>query len=210
MSRATFDRSQSGNAIVYDIAPIPLSQAKAFGSGPIMLALQTVVIFFLGLIPAFLIGYLFGRASTIVTIVIAIAIPVFFVRWMCRYKAKTMGTRQKARVSIQDDTVRIAREDGAVTVPAKQIRRLLIGNTYDKNCAPDNMVVTTEASTGQVGGAAIRANLDRKLPQFCYSLELQHGNESTLIVDGLDELTASNLLDDMSKDLQMTKDLQMA
>jgi hypothetical protein len=65
------------------------------------------------------------------------------------------------------------------------------------------MIVTSNASAGQVAGAAIRANIDQKLPQFCFSLELQYGNESRLIADGLDELTVSNLLDDMSKDLQM-------
>jgi hypothetical protein len=201
MARANFDRNESDEAIVYDIVPIPVSLARTFGSGPTMLVLQTIVVFFLGLIPAFLLGAVVGGVFTIVAV--AVAIPVFFVRWMRGYQARTLGTRQKAQVSIRDDAVRISRQDGTVTVPVKQIRRLLIGNTYDKNCAPDNMVVTTDASTGQVAGAAIRANLNQKLPQFCFSLELQHGNDSALIVDGLDELTASNLFDDMSRDLQM-------
>lgn len=198
-TRANFDRNESGNAIVYDIVPIPADQIKVFGSGTTTLVLQTIVIFFLGLIPTFLLALAVGFLA----IPVAIAIPVLFWRWSLRHKARSLGTRQKAQVSIQDDTIRISREDGTVTVPAKQIRRLLIGNTYDKNSAPDSMVVTTNPSTGQIAGAAMRANLQQKIPKVCFSLELQHGNESALIVDGLDELTASNLLDDMSKDLQM-------
>ncbi len=203
MTRANYDRNESGTAVVYDIVPIPASEAKAFGSGPVMLVAQTIVIFLLGLIPAFVIGSFFGGLSFLVIVLIAVGIPVFFVRWMRSYKAKTMGTRQKAQVSIQDAAVRISRQGSTVTAPAEQIRRLLIGNTYDKNCAPDITTVTTNASTGQFAGAAIRANVDQKLPQFCFSLELHYGNESTLIADGLDELTASNLLDDMSKDLHL-------
>jgi hypothetical protein len=203
MTRANYDRNQSGNAVVYDIVPIPASKATAFGSGSAMLVGQTIVIFLLGLIPAFVIGSFFGGLSSLVILLIAVAIPVFFVRWMRSYKARTLGTRQEAQVSIQDNAVRISRQDGTVTVPAGKVRRLLIGNTYDKNCAPDPMIVTSNASAGQVAGAAIRANIDQKLPQFCFSLELQYGNESRLIADGLDELTVSNLLDDMSKDLQM-------
>ncbi len=199
MSRANFNRNESGSAIVYDIVPIPADQVKVIGSGTTALVLQTVVIFFLGLIPTFLLALAIG----VFAIPVAIAIPVLFWRWSVRHKSRALGTRQKAQVSIQDDTIRIAREDGTVTVPAKQIRRLLIGNTYDKNRGPDDLIVTTNPSTGQIAGAAMRANLQQKLPKFCFSLELQHGNDTALIVDGLDELTASNLLDDMSKDLQM-------
>jgi hypothetical protein len=198
-TRANFDRNESGNAIVYDIVPIPADQVKVFGSGTTTLVLQTIVVFFLGLIPTFLLAFVVG----IFAIPVAIAIPVLFWRWSRRKIAQLMGTRKKAQVSIQDDALRIAREDGTVTVPAKQIRRLLIGNTYDKNRGPDDLIVTTNPSTGQIAGAAMRANLQQKIPKFCFSLELQHGNDTSLIVDGLDELTANNLLDDMSRDLQM-------
>lgn len=200
MARANYQRNETGNAIVYEVIPIPASQAVVFGSGKTMLVAQTVVIFLLGLIPAFVIG---SMTNGLVIIVIAVGIPVFFVRWMLRYKAKTLGTRQKAQVSIQDKAVRISRADGDVTVPSSDIRRLLIGNTYDRNRAPDVTTIRTNPSTGQIAGDAIRANVDQKLPQFCYSLELHYGNQDKLIADGLDELTATNLLDDLSKDLQL-------
>lgn len=205
MTRANYSRNESGNAIVYAITPIPASQASAFGAGPVMLALQAVVIFFLGLIPGGLVGaaVFSGNTQIVAALIVAAGITVLFVRWMRRYKARTMGTRQKAQVSIQDDAVHIARPDGAATVPIKAIRRLVIGNTYEKNLAPETTIIKANPSTGQVAGAAIRANVDQKLPQFCFSLELQHGNDSNLIADGLDELTVSNLCDDLGRDLQM-------
>lgn len=203
MIRANYSRNEAGGAIVYDIFPIPAADAAVFGSGRVMLALQTVIIFLLGLIPAFVVGSLFGSFEVPAIVLIALGIPVLFVRWMRGYKAKTLGTRHKAQVSIQDDAVRIARPDGAVAVAAKDIRRMLLGNTYDRNRAPDSTLVVGRPSTGQIAGAAIRANVDQKTPQFCFSLELQHGNESSLIADGLDELTANNLLDDMGRDLRL-------
>lgn len=203
MTRANYNRNESGNAIVYDIAPIPASEATAFGSGPIMLTLQAILIFLLALIPGALIGSSFNRLFVPITLLIAAGITAFFVRWMRSYKAKTMGTRQKAQVSIQEDAVHISRPDGKATVSTKAIRRLVIGNTYEKNLAPESTIIKSNPSTGQIAGAAIRANIDRKLPKFCFSLELQHGNDSKLIADGLDELTASNLCDDMGRDLQM-------
>ena len=104
---------------------------------------------------------------------------------------------------IQEDAVHISRPDGKATVAAKTIRRLVIGNTYEKNLAPESTIIKSNPSTGQFAGAATRANIDQKLPKFCFSLELHHGNDSALIADGLDELTASNLCNDMGRDLQM-------
>lgn len=204
-ARANFIRNESGGAIVYDITPIPAGAIKVYGAGPIMLGIQTFIIF---LVALFFSGILMLAGLGAISPVIFLGVPAVFLYFMIRHRQKTRGTREPAQVQIKSDAVHVTRRSGTTTVPVANVRRLVIGNTYDENSIPGGggASTTVELNPGgaKVVGDQIRhateANIAKKMPGYCYTLELQHANDNTLIADGLDELTATNLLDDMSKD----------
>jgi hypothetical protein len=145
---------------------------KVVGLGPVMLTMQTGVVFLLGLIPGAVVGAVLGGASTagegFVAIVVAAAgLAWLFRRWMTRKKSEALGTREPARISIGSSDVHI------------------------------------ERAGRSVAGQAIRDNINRRMPQSCFTVTLHHANDSKLIAAGLDPLTADNLVDDLGNDLGM-------
>lgn len=203
MSRASYQRQSSDHSVSYLIEPIPASKARAFGAGPVMLAAQTVVIFLLGLIPGALVGAMAGSAGLGVALLVAAGIAVVFVQWMRSRNARMYGQRQSAKVVVQLDAVRVEKGGDVVNIPRDRIRRVVVGNTYDENLEAQPATLVASPSTGQMAGAAIRANVDQKAPAFCYSISFHHDNSATLVVDGLDGLTARNLVDDFGRDFGM-------
>ncbi len=163
-----------------------------------LLIVQSVFIFFGALVFGLAFSGIFG--FSIFPLPPFVVTPLFVIK-MRKYKAKTTGTREPALASIRDGGVQVTRRSGTSTVPAELIRRLVIGNTYDQNRVPGTSKYVTSAA--QAHGIAVRERVDAILTRVSFTLELQHDNDRTLIVDGLDKLTADNLLGDMSKNLQM-------
>jgi hypothetical protein len=62
---------------------------------------------------------------------------------------------------------------------------------------------------GGIAGAANNARVIhqqarmKKIIAICYTIQLDHDDKSTTLIDGLDELTASNVFQDISQDLQL-------
>ncbi|WP_066781791.1 hypothetical protein [Sphingomonas sp. CCH5-D11] len=184
MAKAHFRRDVADDQIVYSISPAALLGWRSFSLFGIgFSALLVGGALWVGL---WIFHYDLGWTGYYVLVGL-----VGFL--MYRRSARGYGSRSTSLVTIGDGDVSIKRGLRSVVVPRAAIRRLRYFNT-----ASDMAPVAYDYSAAH---AQLAAESHAAVEKHCWGVQLDHGNQTDTVVDGLDVVTAQNLLEDLSRDL---------
>jgi hypothetical protein len=166
-----------------------------------------------GFIFALLMEHVFGTRSGIPSFLGFVAALVCFAGVIYsgyRKVHRTVGTRRSRRFQVKPDAVVLL--DGGAGAEQRRIARPAIRRVKMRNTAapefesnPTNVVIHGGGLSGVANNARVIHQQARmkKIIAICYTIQLDHDDESTTLVDGLDELTANNVFQDISQDLQL-------
>jgi hypothetical protein len=162
-------------------------------------------------------------AGSIVAPLKAIHIPLSVVGYIClvvsfirgkrakleRTARKILGRRGKSRIILRAGEISCAAtgRDGqseTFTISRESLRRLRLYNTFDQSdvAGQPDIYVAHLAFAPIMIGQEIRRRRVRNIQPTCYALFADFQNTSATLADGMDELTARNLFEDVSRDLQ--------
>lgn len=225
MATASYNRRDSAGTVTYDVASAPLG---AVGTERVIAMVQwAFASIFLGWAIAFVLFIPVAalRIPLSFTLVYVIGFALSFYglyRWRgAKFKAKAgrvFGRRGNSKVVLSHDLVKVGMtsSDGSLEnfeIPLRDVRRVRLNNTL--RSATDirkSDVATLGAALAQptagragviIGSNEIGKARQTKAALTCFAVLLDYANTSITIADGLDELTATNLYDDVDRDIKV-------
>lgn len=225
MTSATYQREASGSAIRYVLGSAD-SGATMGGERAIAL-LQLAFFAFFGLIVAMLAAFAVSQVSGFLALVLIVLYFVacffWFRRTMRRLEAKgtsVLGRRGRSVIGL--DAAVISAEftpasgtSSSIHLPFSDVRRAKVVNTLDKNLDVrsrdlGNLGMAVAQPTWGRTGAVLTAQAvgqarTAKAKLTCFGVALDYSNTSVMLADGLDELTAVNFYEDLTRDYAQLK-----
>lgn len=206
MDRANYTCNRTPQGAEYVVNSAPLSYGLLILEIPIKIFGGLFAGLFFGMIAFFLFHFMgFDLVAVGVGLMVFLAMQF----GMFRYIKHMLGARGTFRFSIRPDGIAIER--AAITnipslITRQSFRRLRPGNTADQMVASmGNMqVVSNSAFDAQMWAKYHQQMVGRKqrILNQCCSILIDYDNYSATLADGLDEMTAQNIVEDMLNDLR--------
>lgn len=224
MAAASYNRRASDSNVSYEIVSAP---AGAVGTERVIAMIQwAFASIFLGWAIAFVlfipVAALHIPLSFTVVYVIGFALSFYgLYQWRgAKFKAKAgrvFGRRGRSVVVLSPDQIKgdMTSSDGVqenFEIPLRDVRRIRLTNTLSsatdikKSDMATLGVALAQPTIGRagviIGSNEVGKARQNKAALTCFAVVLDYANTSVAIADGLDELTAMNLYDDLERDMR--------
>ena len=153
-----------------------------------------------------LLGSLLHTLGVLLGFLCGIGATIFVGRRDFQTLANMAGSRRPTNLQVTETKLELSRGSGPqIAIGRENIRRIRLANTLNTNFTPEPAYIVGTGFQGAVVANTLtfRAARISKLARDCFSVLLDHENNTVVIADGLDEITAKNNFDDLARDLRM-------
>ena len=224
MAETHYHRRETTDSIVYEIGSAPNSSGSTEKAmAYIVWGVGAVFLGWLVAIPLMVVTMILHLPSAIAVVGGIILAFLLIKKWregkLNKRVAGAMGRRGKSTITLTRSTIRGHLEpqfgsDREFDVPLEDVRRFRLTNTLhdtpntkltSSNSAALGMALA-QPTAGRAGVLMASHEIGRmraeKAATACYAVMIDYQNSSVALADGLDQLTARNIIEDVERDVR--------